>query len=136
MGLRETIQKLGKKGKERKELLKNIDQQIRMQKIAEDRQLSSNERELNQLMNEEREAAIKEELEVLRKRKDEDIKFGHNPLDVKNITSHTQWEVLKEKNVFAKKGNMFAGEATVLKNDRNLMKNNDKLFKGGDLFKI
>jgi hypothetical protein len=143
MGVKEAIKNFGKRGRERKELLNQMDTQLRMQKIVEDRQLSSNERELNKLRNEEREEFIKEELEMARKRRDDDIRFNHNPLDVKNITAHTEWEILREKNQFAQRGNIFQGTESIIKNNPNLLKTNQKLLqtnqkllKGGSIFKV
>ena len=114
-----------------------------MEKIVADRQLSSNERELNRLRNEEREEFVKEELDFRRKKRQDDISFAHNALDTPNITNHTEWEVMKEKNQFAGRGNIFEGTESILKNDPNLLKTNHKLLKtnhkllkGGNMFKI
>lgn len=128
MGFKEFIQNLGNKSRERKELLRQVDNEVRVQKIIEDRQKSANERELERFLKEEREEAIKEELNVHRKIRDEEIKFGHNPLNTKNIMK-SQWEVLKEKNQFNKRSNMFNQEATVMRNNRNLLRNNRRLIK-------
>jgi len=136
MGIKDMIQRFGEKGKARRELLHQIDQQVRMEKIIADRQLSSNERELNRLRNEEREEFVKEELDFRRKQRDNDIKFGHNPLDTPNITNHVDWEVLKEKNMFANNNNVLEGHGSVLKNNKNLLKQNKKLLQGGNMFKI
>ena len=136
MGVKELLQRLGEKGKARKELLRRMDEQVRMERIVEERQLSSNEREMNQLDNENREERIKERLQQLRKIKDQDIKFGHNPLDTKNITNHTEWEVMKERNMFKNNSNMFEGQQSVLRNNKKLLHTNKKLLKGGNMFKI
>ena len=37
-------------------------------------------------------------LEGLRKRRQEEINFHHNPIDAENITRRTKWEILKERN--------------------------------------
>lgn len=143
MGVKELIAGFGAKGKQRRELLNRMEEQSRMERIVQERQLSSNERELNQLENETREEMIKERLEVLRKERQDDISFGHQPLDTENIITKTQWEVLKEPSVFNKKSNMLSDEASVMRNDssllrsnKNLLKNNNKLLKGGSMFKI
>ena len=135
MGLKEAIQNMGSKGRERRELLNRMAEQMRLQQLAEDRQKSSNERELDRFMNEAREEQIKEQLEFQRIQRREDINFNHNPIDAKNITSGTEWEVLKEKNQFANKSNMFAKQESVLKNNPKLLKTNHKLLKGGNIFK-
>jgi hypothetical protein len=135
MGFKEIIERLGEKRKQRKELLEQIDQRVRFQKIIEDRQLSSNERELNRFLNEEREEQVKEQLEYQRKKRDQDIKFGHNPINAKNIMK-AEWEVLKEPNQFSKKSNLLANQTSVLRNNKKLLKTNKKLLKGGNMFKI
>lgn len=130
MVFKEILQKLGEKNRERKEMIRQMDQQLRARKLVEDRQKSANERELEKYMDEEREEKIKEALEVMRKRRQEDINFGHNPLDVPNITSKTEWEVLKERNLFAdNRPTIFKGDGSVLKSNKNLLKNNMKLLR-------
>jgi hypothetical protein len=128
MGFRDIISKLGEKRRERSEKFKEIEEDYRLQKMLEERQKSSNERELERFQKEEREENIKEALEFYRKQKDNDIRFGHNPLDTPNVTNHTDWEVLKEKNQFAAKGNMFVGQGNIHRSNPNLLKNNRKLF--------
>ncbi len=135
MGVKEIIQRFGERNKERKELLRNLDQQLRMQKIVEDRQKSSNERELERYQDEDREEAIKEHLEYARKKRDDEIKFGHNPIDTKNIMK-AEWAVLKEKNQFSKKSNLFDNHTSVLNSNKKLLNSNNKLLKGGNVFKI
>jgi len=128
MGFKDILNKIGEKSRERKELLSNMQEQLRLRKLAEDRMKSSNERELEQLMNEDREEAIKEKLEYMRKKRDHDIKFNHNPLFVENITNKTNWSVLKEKNQFANNKNMFVNQPFIHKSDKNLLKNNKRMF--------
>lgn len=132
MGFKEVIQKirgLDSSVNERKELMRRMDNEMRVQQILTERQKSANERELERYYDEEREKTIKEELEDMRKKRDYDIKFNHNPLNVKNITNHTDWEVLRERNMF--KG----GKATIIqkgmihKNNPKLLKNNMKLLR-------
>ena len=130
------------KGKARKELIRRMDEQVRMEKIVEDRQRSSNERELLRYRDEDREAMIKEHLEYARKKRSDEINFGHNPLNTKNIMK-AEWEVLKEPNQFSKKSDMFTNQNSVMQNNSNLLKSNkellnsnDKLMKGGNMFKI
>lgn len=128
MGFKEFIQHLGQKKREKKELARQIEDRVRIEEMIEQKRLSSNERELNRFLKEDREEEIKEALDVMRKTRRDDIAFGHNPLDVKNITSHTDWEILKERNQFTGKGNMFMGQgASVMRNNPNLLKNNMRL---------
>jgi len=128
MGFKEIISKLGEKQKQRKQLLRAVGEQNRIQKIVEDRTKSSNERELERFMKEERDEMIKEELDIYRKKRDRDIKFGHNPIDTPNITNHVEWEVLRERNMFTNNNNMFANNEFIHKNSPNLFVNNRRLF--------
>lgn len=127
MVFKELLEKLTGRRKERSEKFKEMEEDYRLQKMLEERQKSSNERELERFQNEEREEVIKEHLDFYRKRRDEDIKFGHNPLDAKNIMK-SEWEVLKEKNQFAHKGNMFVGKKNIHKSNPNLLKNDKRLY--------
>jgi hypothetical protein len=134
MGFKDIIAKIGEKQRERKELLRSMQDKIRMQKIAEDRMKSSNERELDDYMNEEREKEIKKALEIMRKNRNDDINFNHNPLNAKNIMK-AEWELLKEKNQFAKKSNMFSKKEFIHKNNPNILKNNKNLMNNGRVLK-
>lgn len=128
MAFKEFIQGLGKKGKERKEMLRQMDEQVRMQRIIQERQLSANERELNRYLDEERESQIKQALEYQRKKRQHDLSYNHNPLSIPNITNHTDWEVLKEHNMFKGNNNMFTNQNFIHKSNKNLLKNNKKLY--------
>lgn len=129
MGLKDILNKFGEKSRERKAMLSALQQRMEMEKLAEDRMKSSNERELERFMKEEREEMIKEQLEFQRKKRQNDIAFNHNPLFIKNITNKTDWEVLKEKNLFSKgKMTINQGDGNVLKSNKNLLKNNKRLF--------
>lgn len=135
MGLKDIIQKItGNKGN-MKHLIKQIDEQNRAERIVEERTKSSNERELERFQHEEREELIKEALEFQRKKRQNEISFDHNPLDVPNITNHTDWEVLKERNMFAGQKNMFVGQPSVLKGNPEMFKTNHKLMENGNVLK-
>jgi hypothetical protein len=112
MTFKEIIQKLGKGNKERKEKIKELDEDVRVQRLIEDRQLSANERELKRYMNEDREKVIKRDLDFYRKKRDKEINYGHNPLKTKNITNHSDFEILKQKTLFPNK-NMFANQKRI-----------------------
>lgn len=129
MGFKDIIGKFKEGGNRRKELIRELDEQTRIQKIVEDRQKSANERELERLWKEQREKEIKVELDKMRKLRERDINFNHNPLNIKNITNHTDWEVMKEKNLFNKKSDMFSNNCFILKNNPKLLQNNRRLFK-------
>lgn len=134
MGIREVIERARDKSKEKKEILKRMLDQDQMETIVEQRKKSSNERELEGYMKEEYEKKIKTHLDHARKARDNDIRFGHNPLNVKNITAGTDWEVMKEKNMFKGRTNMFQGQENIHKSNHNLM-NSGSVLKGKNLFK-
>jgi hypothetical protein len=123
MGISDLIERAREKSRERKELMRRMDDQMRAEEILESRKLSANERELNRFMKENREESIKVQLEQARKIRDNEIKFGHNPLNAKNIMK-SDWEVLKSKNLFKGKGNMFTNQPFI-------HKDNPKLFHSG-----
>lgn len=142
MGVKDLLNKLGGKGNENRQAISHMANQIRMERIAQERQMSPNERELHRLRNEDREESIKNELEFARKKRDFDINHNHNPLDTKNVTK-TEWEILKEKSQFSGRSNMISGENTVMRNNDKLLKSNkqllrssDNVMKGGNMFKI
>lgn len=134
MGFKEIIQSIGSKSKESKQVFKQMQEKDRLETKIEEMKKSANQRELERYIKEEQEKQIKEQLDYMRKKRDNDIRFNHNPINVKNITNHTDWEVMKEKNMFKQKGNMFANQQSVLKSSNKLL-NNGSVLKGKYLFK-
>jgi len=128
MGISDLISKVRAKGKERKELIRRMDEQMRAEEILESRKKSANERELERFFKEKREEQIKIDLDEARKIRDRDIKFNHNPLDTPNITNHVDWEVLKERNMFSNKSNIFSNHKFIHKGNPKLLKNERWLF--------
>ncbi len=123
------LARLGERAKARKEMIRDLDEQVRINKLVEERSKSSNKREFERFQREAEEESITEQLKVLRKQREKDINFGHNPLDTPNITSHTEWNVLKERNQFTNNKNMFMGQGNVLKNNKKLLRNNRSLLR-------
>ena len=128
MGFKEILQRIGEKKKAKKEIFRKMQEQDRLETMLEERKKSANQRELERYMKEEREKVIKEQLGIMRKRRRDDIAFNHNPLNVKNITNNTDWEVLKEKNLFSGRGNMFTNQKFIHKTNKNLLKSNHGSF--------
>ena len=126
MGFKDILERIGEKNKIRKEKMRVLDENLRVQKIVEDRTKSANERELEKFMKEERGEQIKERLEFYRREREEDIKFNHNPINTKNIMK-AEWEVMKEPNQFTGKSNMFSKNQFIHRDNPNLLKNNTKL---------
>ena len=115
---KEMLEKIGEKNRERKEKFKELDESIRMQEIIEDRKKSSNERELERYMNEFREKEIKDKLNFVRKKRENEINLGHNPLNIKNIIKDNK--KLLKGNLFKQKGNMFTNQPNVIRGNKNL----------------
>ena len=101
MGIRDMISNIGEKSREKRHLVNQLAEEIRLQRIAEERQLSPNERELNQHLKERREKKIEEALMEARKERKHNINFETNPLNAKNVVGKTEWEVLKTKHIFS-----------------------------------
>lgn len=121
MAIKDFLDRLKTRRLERSALLKQALEQRRIEKMVEDREKSANERELERFIMEEREARIKKELEFMRKKKDYDIKFGHNPLNIPNITNKTDWEVLKERNLFSNPGDFITSQKNIFMHNPNIL---------------
>jgi hypothetical protein len=127
MGISEIMERLREKREGKKDLIKQAESQDKIQSIIEEKKMSSNERELRKFLKEDREESIKEQLEQMRRTRDIDIKFNHNPLNTPNITNHTEWQVLKEPNQFSGKSNMFQNKGCILRDNKKLLKSNMRL---------
>lgn len=135
MGIKELIESFRGKNEEKKELVRGLSEQRRAEKLVGEREKSANQRELERYMNEDREKNIKLQLETMRKKREYEANFGHNPLGAENIINKKCPHVLKAKNLFKGGDSMFSSpQKSILKNNKNLFKNNDKLIKGGGKF--
>lgn len=136
MGFKDFLNKLASKRKQSSLALNKALEEDRIEKIVEERKKSSNEREYERFLEEKRQEMIKEELKMMRKERQDDINFNHNPLDAPNITKETEFNVLREKNQFANQRNMFVGQPNIHKDDKNIFKNNGNVLKNNNnLFK-
>lgn len=121
----EAIKKIGERKKERSEKFKELDENDRLSTLIETRKKPSNERELEQFIERDRQEKIKQLLEHYRNKERDEINFAHNPINVPNITNKSDFNILKEKRLF-KQGNMFS-------NQKNIIKSNNKLLNNGKL---
>lgn len=118
MGFREILEKL--KGKsEDSDYIKELNKRMRAEEILLERRKSANQRELERDLKEEYEEDIKNKLGQMRKKRSRDINFGHNPLDTKNVVSHTEWEIMKEPSLFSNHKNMFVGQKNIFAPENN-----------------
>ena len=127
MGFKEIIQRMKERKEERRESFKQLQMQDKLHELLEERKKSSNQRELEGYMKEEREKQIKQQLDIVRKRRENDLKYNYNPLHTPNVVKDSKWNVLKEKNIFKEKGNIFVNQPYVHKSNKNLLKNNKRL---------
>ena len=97
------------------ERFKELQEEMKIRKLIEERAKSSNERELERFYEEEREKKIKVNLEEFRK---------HRQADAQKTT------VLGGKNMFKGEQTIMTGKATVLKNNDKLLSMNHKKQKG------
>ena len=105
------IQDSIRKWREKKEAMKEAQHGRRMQKAIEERELSSEERELMDYQRREREQAIKRALVPHRKKLQQDVMYGgYKAHEVKNVIKNQpnifsgQGNLLKAKNLFMKGG--------------------------------
>ena len=107
MGLMNMIRKMGEKKKVSAERMAEVAQERKIQKILDDREKSSNERELEGIMKKKREESIKERLDEIRK-----------------MENKRNW-----------KSGGFCGKTTMLNNDQPILKNDRPLLKEKNIFK-
>ena len=111
MVFKEVLERM--KGNDVKDKVNELVKEMRVQKLAEERFKSSNERMLEKDLEELRQKDIKSQLEIVEKRRNSEIDYGHNPLNVPNIMNKKGWEVMKEKNLFSGNKNMFVNQKRV-----------------------
>lgn len=121
MTFKELLSKMTSRRKEDREMFEEMEKQDRFQRMVEDRKKSANERELERLKKEEREEMVREELEYYRNKRKKEIEFGHNPLDVPNITKEVEWNIMREPNQFKGKGNMFMNQKNIFKDNKRVV---------------
>jgi hypothetical protein len=121
MAFKEILEKM--RGNDTKDRVNDLVREMRVQKLAEERFKSSNERMLEKDLEELRQKDIKSQLEMVEKRRSSDINYGHNPLNIPNIMNKKGWEVMKERNMFSNNKNMFAHQKNIMKGNPNLLNN-------------
>lgn len=101
MGLLDLLKKNKEDKEELKHKFKEAQDNIKINRIIEERQKSSNERELERYMKEAREEQIKNKLNQIRQRNQSEMWSGRNSIlnDKKNIIKQ-DCQILKQKNIF------------------------------------
>lgn len=106
MGLLQNFIKGFKSNDEFKEKLKEAQEEIRVRNLVNERQKSSNQREVERYLREKQEEEYKEFLTKIRnKQNKENWKSPHKVLSGKANMMKTDKPILKEKNIFVDKRN-------------------------------
>ncbi len=121
MSFKQALANILQKQKARKQLKQQVADRMLIDKQLAEAQMSSNERELRRFQDEDREEQITEALVVARKERQHDINLNHNPLDVPNITKETDFQVLKQRNIFTGEQNILHA-ANVIKSPNIFMR--------------
>ena len=132
MGIKDILQKIKDRKDAKKQAFRQMQEQDQMVTLLNERKKSSNLRELERFEREENEEVIKKALNIVRKKRSDDINFNHNPLDTENIMK-AEWEVLKEKNQFTGRKTIFEGQHFIHKNNKNLLKSGNMLNNKGNI---
>ena len=109
-----------KKNHEKSERFKEMQEEYRLQKMLEERNKSSNERELERFYEEERQKSITKNLKEYRE---------HRNREAQRTT------ILSGPNMFKGKGNIASGPCTVLQNNHKLLSMKKGVKQKGMFFK-
>lgn len=108
MGLLQNLLKKSENKEEFKQQLKEAQMQRKIEKIIMDREKSANERELERDYEEKRQAEIKRQLDMIRKKRtQENWKTKKTILSEPTTMLNEGRPILKEKNIFKGNDNMF-----------------------------
>ncbi len=122
MGIKEIVYRMSEKKRIKKEQIKAMADQLKMQKLVEDRMKNSDERELERFYEEERQKSMKQNLEEFRKQRTKEFWETNMFLNNKNIfeghksilTDNPKLSIMGHRKVSRKKskikrkgGNMF-----------------------------
>lgn len=106
--LQRLLRKGGEEKREFKERLKQVQQEDKIAELVEERKKSSNRRELERYMKEQEEEKIKQMLnKINKKRNQETWKSKNGILDKGTSILKDDKPILKEKNIFMNNPNMF-----------------------------
>ena len=107
MTIIDIVRKFAGKNNESSEKFKQMQEDYRLQKILEERQKSSNQRELERFYKEQQEKKIKDELDIIRKRRNKENWRGKSILTKGASILKDERPILKEKNIFKNNKSMF-----------------------------
>ena len=105
--LQNLLKKSGENKSEFKEKFKQAQEDRKIERLIEEREKSSNERELESHINEQREARIKEQLQQIHKKKNQQMwKSDKTLIGNKMTILNTGRSILKEKHIFKNNPNV------------------------------
>lgn len=93
------IKRWSENKKAKSEKFKQMQEDDKLHEMLEERKKSSNERELERHLKDQREAEIKRQLDMIRKRKNQEAWKGNNFNNKMTILNNPR-PILKEKNIF------------------------------------
>ena len=109
MGIKEIISGLLEKQKARKEKFKELEEDYLLRKKLEDRMKSSNERELEKYLKDQREKQIKIKIDKIHKEQNYNMWHGNQVLKSDYNILHDGKPILKKQNIFKGKANLSGG---------------------------
>jgi hypothetical protein len=106
MGLKDIISNFVSGKKETKEKFKKLQEDIRLHKMAEEREKSANQREVERYFREEKEKEFAEILDQIRKKKNKEM-WSTNMLKQKGTILNEDKNILHDDNPILKQKNIF-----------------------------
>ena len=99
MTIRDIIKKFSEKKAIKKAKFKEAEENMKIERLLEERQKSANRRELERYMKEQEEIQIKKQLDSIRKKQNQENWKGTNLIKGTSILKNDR-PILKEKNIF------------------------------------
>ena len=109
MGVKEIISGILERQKAKKEKFKEMEEDYLLRKKLEDRMKSSNERELEKYLKDQREKQIKIKVDKIHKQQNHNMWHGNQILKSDYNILHDDKPILKQQNIFKGKSNSLKG---------------------------
>lgn len=109
MGVKEIISGILERQKAKKEKFKEMEEDYLLRKKLEDRMKSSNERELEKYLKDQREKQIKIKVDKIHKQQNHNMWHGNQILKSDYNILHDEKPILKQQNIFKGKANLSGG---------------------------
>lgn len=102
MGIRDFLDRL----RMRKQQVREFENSQRIEERYYEKKKSANERELEKFIEKARQEEIKRQLDEFRKAERQDIEFGHQILNTKNMFKHEKPTIMRTPNMFSMRSNL------------------------------